>query len=225
MKILIVEDEPALLDTIAEYLAAGGHICEKAATFFVAEDKIAAYTYDVAILDIILPDGNGLDLLKMIKKMHPETGVLIVSAKNSLDDKLAGLDLGSDDYITKPFHLGELNSRINAVLRRKMFNGNSMVVYHEISIDTGAKEVMIHDRVLNLTRKEYDLLMYFVANKNRVLTRESIAEHLCGDYIDVADNFDFVYAHVKNLRKKIKEAGSNDYVKTVYGIGYKFSDK
>ncbi len=225
MKILIVEDETALLESVADYLAAGGHRCEKAPTFFLAEDKIAAYTYDIAILDIMLPDGNGLDLLKKLKDLHPETGVLIISAKDSLEDKLSGLDLGSDDYITKPFHLAELNARINAVIRRKLFDGKKEIVFHEITIDTRAKEVTIHNLLLTLTGKEYDLLLYLVTNKYRVLTKESIAEHLSGDFVDMADDFDFVYTHIKNVRKKIKDAGGNDYVKTVYGIGYKFTDR
>ncbi len=225
MKILIIEDEIALQDTMAGYLTTGGNICEKATTFFEAEDKIISHTYDIVILDIMLPGGNGLDLLKIIKKNSPETGVIIVSARNTLEDKLKGLDLGSDDYITKPFHLSELNARINSLVRRKMFHGNNQIVFHEIILDPKGKEVTVHGHKLSLTRKEYDLLLYFIMNKNRVVTKESIAEHLSGDFIDMADDFDFIYTHIKNLRKKIHDAGGMDYVKTVYSIGYKFSDQ
>ncbi len=224
MKILIIEDEPALLETISNYLSDGGYICEKAFSFFQGEDSIISHTYDLVILDLMLPDGNGLDLLKILKREHPETGVLILSAKNSLEDKLTGLNLGSDDYITKPFHLSELNARINAVLRRKKFNGGDRIVFHEISLDPSGKEVRVNNRLLDLTRKEYDLLLYFITNQNRVVTKEAIAEHLSGDIIETADDFDFIYTHIKNLRKKIHDAGGIDYVKTVYGIGYKFSD-
>lgn len=225
MKILIVEDEIALLDAIADYLSSGGNVCAKASTFWMAEDKIVAYHYEIIILDIMLPDGNGLELLKKIKTLHPETGILIISAKNSLDDKLSGLDLGADDYITKPFHLAELNARVTAVLRRKLFNGKKEIEFREITINTRAKEVTVNSNELDLTGKEYDLLLYLINNKNRVLTRESLAEYLSGDIINMADDFDFVYTHIKNLRRKIKDAGGNDYIKNMYGIGYKLTDR
>lgn len=222
MKILVVEDEPALLESIISFLRNEGFLCEKAASYLTAEDKLAAFVYDIVILDITLPDGNGLNLLKKVKELHPETGTLIVSARNSLDDKINGLDLGADDYITKPFHLSELHSRIRAVLRRRKFQGNQTVKFNEIRLLPEERKVFIQDKVLNLTPKEYELLLFFVINKEHVLTRQSIAEHLWGDYMDTADNFDFVYTHMNNLRKKIKTAGGNDYISTVYGIGYKF---
>ncbi len=221
MKLLIVEDELNLLEAMASYLKAEGFVCEKADSYFAAEDKLAVFDYDVIILDITLPDGNGLDLLKKIKKIHTETGVIIVSARNSLDDRLKGLDIGADDYMTKPFHLSELNSRIRAVLRRRKFNGTNELLLREFRLLPEQREVFVCDNMLNLTPKEYELLLYFIINKNRVLTRQSIAEHLWGDYIDMSDHFDFVYTHLNNLRKKIKQAGGNDYIKTVYGIGYK----
>lgn len=224
MKILVVEDEPALLESIVSFLRNEGFVCEKAAGFFTAEDKLAGFVYDIVILDITLPDGNGLDLLKKVKKLHPDTGTLIVSARNSLDDKINGLDLGADDYITKPFHLSELHSRIRAVLRRRKFRGSQMIEFNEIRLLPEERKVFIKDKTLNLTPKEYQLLLFFITNKERVLTRQSIAEHLWGDYMDAADHFDFVYTHLNNLRKKIKAAGGNDYITTVYGIGYKFSD-
>lgn len=224
MKLLIVEDEIELLNSTSEYLQKEDFICETAPNFFEAEDKLISYQYDVVILDINLPDGNGLELLKLIKGKNPETGVLIVSAKNSLDDKLKGLDLGADDYITKPFHLAELNSRVNSLLRRRKYEGNKNVIFNEIEIDPDAKTVVANDITLDLTKKEYFLLLYFITNKNRVLTKEAIAEHLWGDNIDMVDNFDFIYTHMRNLRKKLKNSGATDYLQTIYGLGYKFGE-
>lgn len=223
MKILVVEDETGLLESTVSFLREEGFVCEKAAGYFVAEDKLASFTYDIVILDITLPDGNGLDLLKRVKELHSDTGTLIVSARNSLDDKISGLDLGADDYITKPFHLSELHSRIRAVLRRRKFRGSQMIEFNEIRLLPEERKVFIQDKVLNLTPKEYELMLFFVTNKERVLTRQAIAEHLWGDYMDTADHFDFVYTHLNNLRKKIKASGGRDYITTVYGIGYKFT--
>ncbi len=222
MKILVVEDEDNLRETLDAFLKKQGFVCETAGSFFAAEDKIAAFEYDIIILDITLPDGNGLDLLRRIKTAGKEVGVLIVSARNSLDDKLKGLDIGADDYITKPFHLSELNSRIRAVLRRRKFDGKNELLFREFRLLPEEREVLIRNKKLDLTPREFELLLFFLTNKNRVLTRLSIAEHLWGDYMDMADRFDFVYTHLNNLRKKIRKAGGNDYIKTVYGIGYKW---
>jgi len=224
MKILIVEDEVELLDSIASYLKNEDFICEKAATFFEAEDKLISFNYDIILLDINLPDGNGIDLLKLIKEKSPTTGVLIVSAKNSLDDKLTGLDLGADDYITKPFHLAELNSRVNSLIRRQKFDGSEIIEFNEIKINPSSKSVTVNDKPVELTKKEYNLLLYFITNKNKVLTKESIAEHLWGDDIEMSDSYDFIYTHMGNLRKKIKKLGAPDYLKTMYGLGYKFGE-
>lgn len=224
MKILVVEDETSLLESMVSFLREEDFICEQAANYRAAEDKLAGFAYDIVILDITLPDGNGLDLLKRVKKLYPETGTLIVSARNSLDDKINGLDLGADDYITKPFHLSELHSRIRAVLRRRKFQGSRAIEFQEIKLMSEERTVYVHDQILNLTPKEYELMLFFMTNKERVLTRQVIAEHLWGDYMDNADHFDFVYTHLNNLRKKIKAAGGKDYIKTVYGIGYKFSN-
>ncbi len=221
---MIVEDELELLNSTCVYLQKEDFVCEAASNFFEAEDKLLSYNYDVVILDINLPDGNGLDLLRHVKEKTPETGVLIVSAKDSLDDKLKGLDLGADDYITKPFHLAELNSRVNSLLRRRKFEGNNNIVFEEIEIDPVAKIAMVNSSPLDLTKKEYFLLLYFITNKNRVLTKEAIAEHLWGDNIDMVDNFDFIYTHMRNLRKKLKKSGANDYLQTIYGLGYKFGE-
>lgn len=224
MKILIVEDEVELLESIVSFLKNEDFICEKASTYFDAEDKLVSFKYDVVVLDINLPDGSGIDLLRFIKGQNPETGVLIVSARNSLDDKLEGLDLGADDYITKPFHLAELNSRINSLIRRRNFGGSESIVFNEIEIDPASKTVKIDNRAIELTKKEYNLLLYFISNKNKVVTKESIAEHLWGDEIEMADSYDFIYTHLGNLRKKMKRFGSKDYVKTMYGLGYKFAE-
>ncbi len=225
MKILIVEDEIELLETIVSYLKNEDFICEKATTFFDAEDKLISFNYDIIILDITLPGGSGIDLLKLIKDQSPETGVLIVSAKNSLEDKLKGLDLGADDYITKPFHLAELNSRINSLIRRRKFEGDEIIQFNEIKINPDSKTVTVNDKLVELTKKEYNLLLYFITNKNKVLTKESIAEHLWGDDIEMADSYDFIYTHMGNLRKKIKKLGAPDYLQTMYGLGYKFAEK
>jgi len=223
MKILVIEDETGLLETMVSFLKEEGFICEQAANFRTAEDKLAGFDYDIVILDITLPDGNGLNLLKKIKELYPETGTLIVSARNSLDDKIYGLDMGADDYITKPFHLSELHSRIRAILRRRKFQGNRAIEFQEIRLLPEQRTVYVNDHILNLTPKEYELILFFITNKERVLTRQTIAEHLWGDYMDGADHFDFVYTHLNNLRKKIKAAGGKDYITTVYGIGYKLS--
>ena len=224
MKILVIEDEIELLLAIGNYLTQENYICELAKTFSKASEKTAVYEYDIILLDITLPDGNGLELLKTIKKYNSKAGVIILSAKNSLDDKITGLDQGADDYITKPFQLSELNSRIKALLRRRNYYGSNNVVFNEISIDTCSKSVTIHDHLLTFTKKEYDILLFLIINPNRVLTKEAIAGHLWDDNIDLADTYDFIYTHLNNIRKKIKAAGGADYIKTLYGMGYKFTD-
>lgn len=222
MKILIIEDEKDLLESMARFLSERGFICETAVAFHGALEKVSSYEYDVVLLDISLPGGSGLDILKKLKAWQPGTGVLIISAKNSLEDKIAGLDFGADDYISKPFHLAELNARVKALLRRRFFKGRQTMVFEEIEIDPANNIMLVHGQSVELTKKEFDLLLYFFTNKNRVLTKAAIAEHLWGDYMDLADNFDLVYSHIKNLRKKIEQHGGNDYIKTVYGMGYKF---
>lgn len=223
MKILIIEDEIELLIAISNFLTKENFICELADNFRKADEKLSIYEYDIVLLDITLPDGNGLFLLQTIKKQQKRAGVIIISAKNSLDDKINGLDLGADDYLTKPFHLSELNSRIKALLRRKKFDGSDIIAFNEMSINTESKTVSIKGKELALTKKEYELLLFFLINKNRVLTKEAIAEHLWEDNIDVADSLDFIYTHLNNIRRKIKQAGGTDYIKTIYGMGYKFS--
>jgi DNA-binding response OmpR family regulator len=224
MKLLIIEDEIDLLISLNNYLVRENYVCELAGNFRKAEEKLSIHEYDAVLLDITLPDGSGLELLKTIKKFQLKAGVIIISAKNSLDDKINGLDLGADDYMTKPFQLSELNSRVKAVLRRRHFNGTNIITFRELSINTDGKSVTVHGNELTLTPKEYDLLLYFMINKNRVLTKEVIAEHLWADNIEMADNFDFIYTHLNNLRNKINRAGGTNYIKTIYGMGYKFSE-
>jgi len=223
MKVLIIEDEKALSASIFTYLNSEQYICEIAADFSSAMTKISQYDYACIILDINLPGGSGLDILKELKKSYKAEGVLIISARNSLDDRLNGLNSGADDYLTKPFHLSELAARVAAIIRRKSFDGNNNLNFEELQLDLFYKTVKVKDRAIELTRKEYDLLLYFISNKNKVINKAAIAEHLWGDNMDMADSYDFIYTHIKNLRKKLIQAGARDYVKSVYGMGYKFS--
>jgi DNA-binding response OmpR family regulator len=223
MKLLLVEDEIELSNNIRAYLSHGDIICEHANSFKEAQEKITGFDYDILVLDLMLPDGNGLDVLRLLKEVQPETGVLIISAKNALDDRIKGLELGADDYLTKPFHLPELNARLRAIYRRRKFQGRKELEYEEITVNTDTLVVKVLDTPIELTGKEYELLLFFLANQNRVLTKQAIAEHLWGDNVDFLDSFDFVYQHIKNLRKKIIAHGGNDYIKTIYGMGYKLS--
>lgn len=225
MKILIIEDEKGLRESIEEYFTEAGNICETASNYQDAMAKVSMYSYDCILLDITLPGGSGIDILKNLKKNNNTDGVLIISAKNSLDDRLEGLDLGADDYLVKPFHLSELRARVTAIIRRKTFNGNNQLEFNEINIDLLAKTAKVNDQPVKLTRKEYALLLYFIANKGKVVSKNAIAEHLWGDGMDLANNFDFIYSHIKNLRKKLIEAGSNDYIQAAYGMGYKFTSQ
>lgn len=222
MKVLIIEDNRELADNLQDFLVREGYVCELCHSDADARKKLATFQYDCIILDIMLPDGNGLNLLRFIKAERIASSILIVSAKNALDDKVSGLELGADDYLTKPFHLTELHARLKAIYRRKNLKGDSTVSFREITVNPDTREARVNAQLLELTKKEFDLLLYFLVNKNRVLTRQAIAEHLWGDYTDNLLNFDFVYQHVKNLRKKITSARGTDYIGTVYGIGYKF---
>jgi len=222
VKILVVEDEESLADSIQRYFDKEGYICELAYDYDMANMKIHVYDYDCILVDISLPDGNGLTLIQELKAIKSNAGIIIISAKGSLEDRIKGLNIGSDDYLTKPFHLSELNARVKALLRRKFFSGRKEQNFNEITIIPDERKIFIEKTKLSLTRKEYDLMYYFISNKNRVITKQSIAEYLWGDNMDSADSFDFVYAHIKNLRKKMSEINGKDYIETVYGIGYKF---
>jgi DNA-binding response OmpR family regulator len=201
-----------------------GHVCEIAQNYHQALNKAADNIYDCIILDIGLPDGSGLDIIRELKANKSTDGILIVSAKSSLDDKLTGLKTGADDYLTKPFHFAEMSARINSIYRRNNLVGLNEITFNEIKINTSDNQVYVNDKMINLTRKEYDLLLFFMANRNRIITKESIVEHLWGDEVILTDSFDFVYTHVKNLRKKILKEGGENYIKCIYGFGYKFID-
>ena len=223
MKVLVIEDEKELRRSVVSYLSQEGYLCESAGNFKEAMEKIGVYEYDCFVVDINLPDGSGLQIIRHIKAKKLQGGVIIVSANNSLDDRIEGLEIGSDDYLTKPFHLSELNARIKSIIRRRQFDGNKDIVFEDIRINPDSRQVFVHENEVHLTGKEYDLLLFFISNKGRVLPKNSIAEHLWGDYMDQADNFDFIYTHIKNMRKKLIDAGAKDYLQTVYGIGYKFT--
>ena len=222
MKILIIEDEPELRKSIKQYLYDEGYIVESASDFIRAKEKALVYDYDCILVDINLPKGNGLEIVKQLKENNSKAGIIIISAKNALDDKITGLDLGADDYLAKPFNLAELNSRIKALIRRRNFDGNKSIVLNEITIFPEERMVKVKNEQVHLTAKEYDLLLFFVTNKNRVVSKNSIAEHLLGDDSDQMNNHDFVYVHLRNLRKKLMDKGCEDYVQTIYGIGYNF---
>jgi DNA-binding response OmpR family regulator len=224
MKILIIEDEQDLLSAAKAYLGSEGYICEGAITYEDAVNRIRNFSYDCVIADIGLPDGSGLDLVNELKNKLTETGVIIISARNSVQDKIDGLEIGADDYLTKPFHLSELNARVKSILRRRKFKGSREINFNEINVSPDLFKAHVNGHALSLTKKEFDLLIYFIANREKILTKESIVCHLWGDYASSGDSHDFIYTHVSNLRKKLLDKGSEDYIKTVYGVGYKFSE-
>lgn len=221
MKILVIEDEPSLRELIQRSLLKERYVVETADSYFEALDKIELYEYDCVLLDIMLPDGNGLKLLQRLKAMRKKESVIIISAKDSLDDKIEGLELGADDYLPKPFHLAELTARVKSVLRRKHRDGEHSIVLGNVEVLPDTFLVRVGGEPLELSRKEYDILHYFINRPNRMVNKNTLAESVWGDYIDQADNFDFIYAQIKNLRKKLKEAGATLEIKSVYGFGYK----
>ncbi|MDY0199614.1 MAG: response regulator transcription factor [Bacteroidales bacterium] len=221
MKILIIEDEKELRETLVESLEKELYVVETAATFDSADEKISMYDYDCILLDIMLPDGNGLNLLTKLKELGKSENVIIISAKNSLDDKVGGLALGADDYLTKPFHIAELNARIKAVFRRKILDGKNSIHLGNIALDLDERLFRVDDTIIHLNRKEFDILKYFLLNKNRLVRKTVLAEHIWGDNIDEADNFDFIYYQIKNLRKKLHESNATITLESVYGVGYK----
>lgn len=223
MKILIIEDNVELHDSIKKVLLEEQYTCESAYTVEEALRYIKLYTYDCVLLDLTLPDGSGLDVLAHIKQNNREEGVIIITAKDALEDKIKGLKMGADDYLTKPFHLSELSIRIYSLIRRSKFQGNNDMRYEDLSIALDTQSVSYQDTPVDtLTKMEYKLLLLFVSNPKRVLSKEAIAENLIGDFADNFAQFDFIYAHIKNLKKKLKKAGCDRYIKSVYGMGYKF---
>ncbi len=223
MKVLVVEDEIELSKSIITYLQREGYTCDMAFSFNEGMSRMESFEYDCILLDISLPGGSGLQILKALKENKKLDGVIIISAKGSIDDKISGLNLGADDYLPKPFHLSELSARIAAVIRRKKFQGSNILEFNELAIDVSAKTVMVNNMPVDITRKEYDLLLYLASNKNRVISKNAIAENISGDSADLYDNYDFIYAHMKNLKRKLTAAGCEDYIKSVYGMGYKFT--
>lgn len=223
MKILIIEDEPSLRELIQRSLEKERYVVEAAADFQSGLRKIEDYDYDCVLLDIMLPDGNGLNLLEQLKKMHKRENVIIISAKDSLDDKVLGLELGADDYLPKPFHLAELNARIKSVIRRQRRDGEMDIRLGNIRIVPDTFQVFVDDKEIELNRKEYDILLYFANRPGRLVNKNTLAESVWGDHIDQVDNFDFIYAQIKNLRKKLKDAGALAELKAVYGFGYKMT--
>jgi DNA-binding response OmpR family regulator len=222
MKVLIIEDEKQLLDSMMTFLKGSGMVCDKAINLAEAIQKIDESVYDCIVLDIGLPDGSGLKVIKEMERKENQTAIVIVSAKNSLDDRLVGLNFGADDYVTKPFYMPELVARIKSVVRRRSPQEKNEIAFNELRVIPDEMLMYINDKMISLTKKEHELLLYLISNQNKVLTKESIAEHLWGDHADIADSFDFIYSHIKNLRKKITDNGGNDYLKSVYGVGYKF---
>jgi DNA-binding response OmpR family regulator len=225
MKILIIEDEQEIAQSIVSYFKTNGIQCETAGNYALALTKIDNYDYDCIILDLMLPDGDGFNILRELKSKNKSEGVIIISAKETLDTRIEGFNLGADDFLTKPFHLSELLVRMQALIRRKNFHGNNSIVFNEITIDLLSKTVTVNSQKLDLTKKEIDLLLFLIGNNNKVLSKGAIAEHLSGDMADMLDNHDFIYAHIKNLKKKLHTAGSGDYIKTIYGLGYKWENE
>lgn len=224
MNLLIIEDEADLRDSIKDYLQKQGYLCETAGDISEAYNKIDFYDYDCILLDIGLPGGSGLDIVKELRLAKSRAGIIIISARDSVSEKIEGLQLGGDDYLTKPFHLSELNARISSIIRRRNFNAEEKIFFNEITIDFAAKTAFVNNNPLDLTQKEFSLLIYFISNKGRLITKPALAQHVWGDNYSLSDSFDFIYTHIKNLRKKLIEAGATDYIKTMYGSGYRFTD-
>jgi DNA-binding response OmpR family regulator len=221
MKLLVVEDEVELLEVIRQSLEKENYLVETAGSYALALEKIVSYEYDCILRDIMLPDGTGLDLLAELKQMNKSDNVIIISAKDSLEDKIKGLEMGADDYLVKPFHIAELNARIKSVLRRKSLNGKNAIEHANVKIDLDERQVWIDGDELVLNRKEFDILSYLAVNKNRLVNKTALAEQVWGDYMDGADDYEFIYSQIKNLRKKLKEKSAGIEIQAVYGIGYK----
>lgn len=224
MKILIIEDERELSNNIVTYLSSDNYLCEQAFNFQEAINKIVLYSYDCILLDLNLPGGDGLKILDEIKKRNIESGIIIISARDSLDDKITGFKIGADDYLAKPFSLPELSIRIYALMRRQQFSHNNILKSNDVEIDLLSKAIVVGSTPVGLTKTEYDLLLFLIGNKNRVVSKNAIAEHLSGDMADMLDSHNFVYAHIKNLKSKLSDAGCLNCIKTVYGTGYQWSE-
>ncbi len=225
MKVLVIEDEQQLLNNIKESLEKEKIRVETAMDFDKTIEKALIYDYDCILLDIMLPNRSGLDVLKELKRNNKTDNVIIISAKDSLADKLLGLELGADDYLTKPFHLAELNARVKAVIRRKNLSGNNILTLVNVALDIHERELKVNNEMVHLNRKEFDILYYFLVNKNRLVTKSALAEYVWGDNSDNADNFDFIYHQIKNLRKKLNDTQAEINIEAVYGVGYKLVER
>lgn len=224
MKILVIEDEPGMRDNIVQSLQKEMYVVETAEDYFSARQKLDVYDYVCILLDIGLPGGSGLDILKELKKEGKGGGVIIVSAKDSIDDKVNGLDLGADDYLSKPFHMAELHARVKSVIRRRSMAGSTTLTINNLAIDAEQRIASIDGKPLDLNRKEFDVLLYLAINKNRLVNKMALAESVWGDYIDEMNSFDFVYSQIKNLRKKLKDGKASIEIQAVYGVGYKLTE-
>ena len=224
MRLLVIEDEKNLREDIIDYLSENGYKCDFASSIRSGIAKLSEIKYACVLVDMGLPDGTGMEVVNHIKANKPETGVIIVTAKNSLEDKLEGLNMGADDYLTKPFHLSELNARIHSVIRRRNFGGKNTLSFEKLEIDPTEKKVVANGQILQLTKKEYEILVHLASNPTHLITKEALADAIWGDKAEMASSFDFVYSQIKNLKKKLNEAGLSDYIKVVYGMGYKFKD-
>ena len=220
MKLLIIEDEPILLKDLGEFAGKEGYLYELAQDYSTAVEKIMLYDYDCVILDINLPDGSGFDIIQKLRKHQKSDGIIILSARDSLDDKIKGLGLGADDYLTKPFYYSELNARIKAIIRRKKFNTNKDILFGNILIDLDQHLVKIGNEPLNFTKKEFAILTHLISNQKRVVTKTALSEYIWGDYVDEANSFDYLFSQIKNLKRKLKDAGALVEIKNIYGVGY-----
>ncbi|MCP4311911.1 MAG: response regulator transcription factor [Bacteroidetes bacterium] len=223
MQILIVEDEDALRESMVSYLELEGFRCEQAASYHVGLFSLDLHDYSCMLIDLNLPDGDGLDLVRFAKQNQEKSGIIIISARSALEERVKGLELGADDYLVKPFHLSELAARIQSVVRRTRTQGGEILEFGAIRLAPEEKQCFVKDKPVDLTGKECDLLLYLMANRNRVITKESIADYLWGDYGGGYGSYDFIYTHLKNLRRKLEDAGCPDYIRNIYGVGYKFS--
>ncbi len=225
MKVLLIEDEEDLREIVKTSLIKEEYTVETACDYGTALEKVSLYDYDCILLDIMLPGGSGLQILDLLKREGKSDNVIIISAKDSLDDKLRGLELGADDYLTKPFHIAELNARIKAVLRRKQRDGKNTLEMGNVILDLSERCLYIATQLVPLNRKEFDILNYFLLNKNRLVSKSALAEHVWGDNTDQADNLDFIYSQIKNLRKKFLGNHADVDFEAVYGVGYKLVEK
>ena len=225
MKILLIEDEPSLRESVRESLAAERYVVETAGSLCEAMAKVGVYAYDCIVLDLMLPDGNGLEVVRKLKSNERSEGVIILSARDSVDDRIEGLELGADDYLPKPFHLSELHARIRSIMRRKHGDGGATVRLGNVAVDRTAMSISVDGERLEIRRKEYEILYYLITRKGYITPKEVLAEAVWGDYIDQSDNFDFIYTHIKNLKRKLQQAGATIEIRSVYGMGYKMEEK